>query len=115
MRDSCARIPDNQNYIPATRRIDFFSARPIGVPGEKSRPPYRNSAFLPISFMSFSWTVEERVPRRKLRLRKARLMTGPSIWSGKEDLFMVLMLIRLSVRLLGQLSIIVLWPRKARK
>src|SRR5207302_1987696 len=45
--------------------------------------------------------------------RKARLTTGLSNRSGKEDQLMILLLVKFSHALCGRLTVMVLWRRKA--
>jgi hypothetical protein len=48
-------------------------------------------------------------------LRKARLTTGPSNRSGKEDQPMVQMLVVFSLPIVGRVTVLIHWPRKRKR
>ena len=64
------------------------------------------------SRISFSWELEKRVPVLDASFRKARLMTGLSNRSGKEDHTMVQVLVKVVHAFFGRITVLILWQRK---
>ena len=64
---------------------------------------------------SFSWRWEKRVPVLDASFRKARLMTGLSNRSGKEDQLMVQVLVKVVHSLFGRITVLILWRRKGHR
>ena len=59
--------------------------------------------------------MEKRVPVLDASFRKARLTTGLSNRSGKEDQLMILLLVKFAHALCGRLTVLILWRRKGHR
>jgi len=78
---------------------------------ERSRFPVRDaleSAFLFVE-------MEKRVPVLDASFRKARLMTGLSNRSGKEDQLMIQVLVKVVHAFFGRITVLILWRGKGHR